>query len=196
MGALEVVTDDDANWVSWLLVGLLALAVGISVVRSEEVWAVFLVGTLGILLVPPVVFRDSSAMLPPEVTGLALLPAVVELVAPEWVTEYALYLGVAALAFAIVVELSLFTDVEMAPWFADATVVLTTMAAIGSWAIVQFYADQWLGTDFITSRYDLMREFIRGTIAGVLGAGVFELYFQFRTPAETKTPDVTGGEDG
>jgi hypothetical protein len=110
--------------------------------------------------------------------------------------EYALYLGVAAVAFAIVVELSLFTDVEMAPWFADVTVVLTTMAAIGAWAIVQFYADRFLGTDFIAGRIDLMHEFIRGTIAGVVAAGVFELYFQYRTPAETKTPDVTGGEDG
>ena len=196
MGTLDAVANDDANRVSWLLVGVLAVAVAVSVLRGNSIWTLFLAATLAILLVPPVVLRDFSEMLPPEVTGLAVLPALVEAVGPEWVTEYALYLGVGAMAFAVVVELSLFTDVEMSPWFADVTVVLTTMAAIGTWAIVQFYADRFLGTDLIVSRTNLMREFIRGTIAGIVAAGVFELYFQFRAPTEATTPDVTGGEEG
>jgi hypothetical protein len=135
-------------------------------------------------------------MLPPEVTAMAVLPGVTRALGPAWITEYATYIGVAAVALAVVVELALFTEAEMSPWFADMMVVLTTMAAIGVWAILQFYSDQYLGTEFFGSLDALMWEFIKATGAGVAAAVVFELYFEYQTPSDTNLADLPEGDSG
>jgi hypothetical protein len=195
MGELGSLADDGVG-VSWLLVGVLALAVLENVLDGDLIWTGFLVVTLVVLVLPAAVLRDRSATLPTEVTALAVLPGVSRAVGPAWVTEYAVYLGVAALALAVVAELSLFTAVEMAPWFADALVVLTTMAAIGVWAVLQFYSDQFLGTELIGSLNAVNWEFIRATVAGVVAAIVFELYFEYGVESDAGVSDVAEGESG
>lgn len=182
---------------SWVLVGLLALAVLENVRSGDAVWTGFLVVTFAILLFPPLAARDPWEMLPPEVVALAVLPGVVRALwrfGPTWVGEYATYVGVAAVSLAVVVELTRFTEAEMAPWFADATVVLMTMAAIGVWAIVQFYSDQYLGTDLLGSLNATMWAFVRATVAGVLAAVFFELYFHVRESVDANPPGSLRGE--
>ncbi|NIS31208.1 MAG: hypothetical protein GWN07_12825, partial [Actinobacteria bacterium] len=56
---------------------------------------------------------------------------------------------VAALALIIAVELHLFTPVLMTPSFAVLLVVVGTMAAAGTWAVVRWSADLLLGTTFL-----------------------------------------------
>ncbi|WP_158058086.1 hypothetical protein [Halorussus halophilus] len=191
---------DDANTGSWVLVGLLAIAVPENVFSGDLAWTVFMVGMVTILLLPPVAFRDPAAMLPPEVVGLAVLPAVTRAFwpfGPAWVGEYATYLAVAALALAVVTELALFTSAEMSPWFAAVTVLLTTMAAIGVWAVLQFYSDAYLRTDLLGSLDTLMWEFVQATVAGVIAALFFEVYFRTRAPMDASGSAVTDeGGDG
>ena len=194
MGGLESLADDWA--VSWLLAGVLALAVAENLADGDLIWTGFLAATLVVLVLPAAVFRDPSAVLPPEVTALAVLPGVTRAVGPVWATEYAVYLGVAALALAVVMELSLFTAVEMAPWFADALVVLTTMAAIGVWAVLQFYSDKYLGTELIGGLNAVNWEFVRATVAGVVAAAVFELCFEYGAGSHASVSDIAEGEDG
>lgn len=196
VGILDSATDDPSSATSWLLVGMLALAIPENVVHGDLVWTGFLLADLAILLLPAVALRDPSKILPPEITALAVLPALTRALGPAWLTEYATYFGVAALALAVVVEVSLFTEVEMAPWFADALVVLTTMAAIGVWAILQFYSDRYLGTDLLGGQHAVNWEFIRATVAGVVAAVVFELYFEYRAPSDRSVSDVAEGESG
>ncbi|WP_115865388.1 hypothetical protein [Halorussus litoreus] len=193
MAVLESLADDGGG-ASWLLVGLLALSIPVTLVSGDPVWTAFLVADLAVLVLPAVAFRDPEVMLPPEVTALAVLPGVSRVIAPAWVTEYATYVGVAAVSLAVVVEIALFTEAEMSERFAAAMVVLTTMAAIGVWAVVQFHADQYLGTDFIASPDALMWEFVRATAAGVVAAGVFHFYFRERDPRERVTLDASGDE--
>lgn len=198
MSALEAVTEGDAGWLSWLLLGVLVLTIPENVVYGDLVWTVFLAAAVVVLALPPLVARDPSVMLPPEVLALATLPAVTRTFwtfEPLWVGEYALYLAVAAVALAAVVEVTQFTDVEMAPWFADVTVVLATMAAIGVWAVLQFYSDQYLGTNLVGSLDTVMWEFIQATVAGVVAAVVFEVYFQVRAPVDAAGPGAMGEED-
>jgi len=193
MTVLESLADDGGG-ASWVLVGLLALSIPVTVVSGDPVWIAFLVADLAVLVLPAVAFRDPAVMLPPEITALAVLPGVSRVVAPAWITEYATYVGVAAVSLAVVVEIALFTEAEMSERFADAMVVLTTMAAIGVWAVVQFHADRYLGTEFIASPDALMWEFVRATAAGVVAAGVFRLYFRARAPRERVALDASGDE--
>ena len=196
MGALDLLGDEDVDGVSWLLVGILVLVILENLVHGDLVWTAFLLAGLVLLVLPAVVLRDPSAMLPPEVTVLVVLPGVTRALGPVWATEYATYLGVGAAALAAVVEVSLFTDTEMAPWFADAMVVLTTMAAIGVWAILQFYSDKYLGTELLGSQNAVMWEFLRATVAGLAAAVVFEFYFQHREPADAEASDLARGDGG
>lgn len=194
MSALESLAGDRAGELSWLFVALLVAAIGENLIRGDLIWTGLLVGALVILVLPAVAFRDPGTMLPPTVTALAVLPGVTRALGSGWVTDYATYLSVAAIALAVVVELTLFTDAEMAPWFADVMVVLSTMAAIGLWAILQFYSDTYLGTEFIESADEVMWEFIRATIAGVAAAALFEFYFEYREPDDPTPTDFASGE--
>lgn len=193
MVGLDTLTDDETG-ASWLLVGVLALATLENLLRGDLVWTGFLAVTLVVLVLPAVLARDASVTLPPTVTALAVLPGVTRAVGPAWVTEYATYVGVAALALAVVAELSLFTDVEMASWFADALVVLTTMAAIGAWAVVQFFSDQYLGTDLLASKNAANWEFIRATAVGIVAAAGFEFYFEHEVGDDASASDLAEGE--
>ncbi|NEU57890.1 hypothetical protein [Halorussus sp. MSC15.2] len=195
MGVLESLTDD-GGVVSWVLVGVLALAVLENLVDGDLVWTAFLVATVVVLVLPAAVLRDPHAMLPPTVTALAVLPGVTRAVGPAWATEYATYVGVAAVSLAVVAELTLFTEAELSPRFADAMVVLTTMAAIGAWAVLQFYSDRYLGTEFLGSAEAVMWEFVRATAAGVAAAVVFELYFEYETSSDTTIADLLEGDCG
>jgi hypothetical protein len=195
MGALKSLAGDGGR-LSWVLVGVLALAILENLADGRLIWTAFLGITLVVLVLPAVVLRDSSAMLPPAVTAMAVLPGVTRALGPEWITEYATYVGVAAVALAVVVELALFTEAELSPWFADAMVVLTTMAAIGVWAILQFYSDQFLGTELLGSADAVMWEFIRATGAGIAAAIVFELYFEHSTTSDANFADLSGGDSG
>jgi hypothetical protein len=183
MAVLESVADDGGT-LSWLLVATLPVAILQNLLGGSPIWTAFLLADLVILVLPAVVFRTPSAILPPEVTALAVLPGVSRAFDLALITDYAVYLGVAALALAVVVELALFTEAEMSEQFAAGMVVLTTMAAMGVWAVLQFYSDQFLGTELLESLDAMMWEFVRATVAGALAAGLFGLYFRQRDPAE------------
>lgn len=195
MDALASLVDDDSE-VSWLLSGALALSMLANLVDGDLVWTAFLGATLVVLVLPAVAFRDPSVMLPPTVTALAVLPGVTRALGPAWVTEYATYVGVAAVALAVVTDLALFTEAELAPWFADVLVVLTTMAAIGVWAVLQYYSDEFLGTDLVGGLNAVNLEFVRATLAGVVAGVVFDIYFEYETGSDATVSDVVEGESG
>ena len=194
MAVLQSIADDGGK-LSWLLVATLPVAILQNFLHGNPVWTAFLLADLAILVLPAVALRNPAAILPPEVTALAVLPGVTRAFDLVWFTDYATYLGVAALALAVVVELALFTEAEMSERFAAGMVVLTTMAAIGAWSMLQYYSDQFLGTDLLGSLDEMMWEFVRATVAGVVAAGVFELYFRRRDPAERVALDGAS-EDG
>ncbi|UPV98828.1 hypothetical protein M0R88_09815 [Halorussus gelatinilyticus] len=193
---LDSLSGERADRLSWLFVGLLVVAIVESVASHDLVWAAFLGLTLAILVLPPLLTEDWGTVLPPSVTALAALPAATRAFDLPWLTDYAVYVGVAAVALAVVVELAVFTDAEMAPWFADATVVMATMAAIGVWAVLQFYSDRWLGTDLLPTTDAVMWEFVRATVAGVAAAVVFEVHFAYLDPTDRRASDLSGGERG
>lgn len=182
----DLLDDQRTNAIiAWLVVGLLLAAVVGSVVDGTLLWGVFVAALAGIVLLPPLSYRNIDAMLPWEIMLLAALPVVGRLFATVPVTgNLATYLSVAAVALIVAVELQLFTSVKMTGRFAVVFVGVATMATAGVWAVVRWSVDQLLGTAFILDptrsehaiEEALMWEFVASTLAGV-GAGVlFALY--------------------
>ncbi|WP_121821300.1 hypothetical protein [Halostella salina] len=182
---------------AWLLVGFLGLVAVEELLVGELLWAGFAAAVFVLSLLPFVAYRSAEVMLPWEVIAVAALPVLGRAVATVPVTgTLATYISVAAVALIIAVQIHVFTDVDMTYGFAILFVVVTTMAAAGTWAVVRWAADIQLGTGFLDGFADperaLMMEFVYSFVAGIVAGVVFELYFRRRVKPEDRLPgDVT-----
>lgn len=165
---------------AWLLVAVLAGMFVNSVLEFDRQWIVFVGALGGIVLVPPVAFREWRVMLPWELLVLALLPVLVRGLFGGTVGTFAVYFALAAVALIVVVELHLFTSMHVTHWFAIVLVVMTTLASAAAWAVVQWNLDQYFGTAYLTTNEALMWEFVWVTLAGFAAGVVFDAYFRRR----------------
>ncbi|AHG04971.1 hypothetical protein HALDL1_16235 [Halobacterium sp. DL1] len=173
--------DSLANAViAWVFVGVLALALVESALDFDGQWLLFVAGVAAVVLVPPVAFRSWRAMLPWELLVLALLPILARGLFGGTGGTFAVYLSLAAVALVVVVELHLFTAMEVTHWFAVALVVMATLASGAVWAVVRWTADQYLGTAYLSTNEALMTEFLWVTLAGFAAGVLFDAYFRRR----------------
>jgi len=192
-------TERTNAMLSWALVALVVAVAGASVWAGDLTWSAFCAGIAALAVVPPVAYRNHRVMLPWEVFVVAFLPVLGHALATWWLTSaIATYLSVAALALVLVVELDVFTTVRMTDRVAAFVVVVATMAIAGLWAVVQWLSDVYLGTTLVyvarpvTPAVDavsldaLMWDFVAATACGVVGAGLFVLYFQRRVRADAR----------
>lgn len=150
----------------------------------------FTASVVVIATLPAFSLRNGWIMPPWEVLLLATLPTIGRLFATTIVTgQIATYVSVAALALLVAVDLNAFTPVEMSDSFAVLFVVVTTMATAGVWAMVRWIADLFLHTGFLTTDRALMLEFVASTIAGVVAAIVFVIYFRRIADPRERIPD-------
>jgi hypothetical protein len=194
-GIGRVLEDARTNAVvAWAVVAVAVVAAVANALAVAPLWAGFALAVVALALVPPLKFRDPTAMLPWEVLALATLPLVarvlVEFAALR--ADVVTYAAVAAIALVVAVELHLLTPVEMNDRFAVAFVVVATMAAAGLWAVVRYGSDVLLGTALLlppagldapeaalaAAERDLMLEFVASFVAGVGAGVVFEGYFR------------------
>jgi hypothetical protein len=166
--------------IAWLLVAVLALVFVDSALDFDRQWMVFVAAVGAIVLVPPVAFREWRVMLPWELLVLALLPILVRGLFGGTLGTFATYFALAALALVVVVELHLFTELEVTDWFAVVLVVLTTLASGAAWAVVRWNFDQYLGTSYLSDNHALMMEFVWVTLAGFAAGVLFDAYFRRR----------------
>lgn len=168
--------------IAWLLVAVLVLVFVDSVIGDDRQWMVFVAAVGAIVLVPPAAFREWRVMLPWELLVLALLPILVRGLGlfSGTVGTFATYFALAALALVVVVELHLFTALEVTHWFAVVLVVMTTLASGAAWAIVRWNFDQYLGTSYLSDNHALMMEFVWVTLAGFAAGVLFDAYFRRR----------------
>ncbi|QZP37815.1 hypothetical protein [Halobaculum magnesiiphilum] len=203
-GLRTVVEDRRANAViGWTVLAFLAASGGSELLFGQQVWGALVLALVAVALVPPVAFRNATAMLPWEVLALASLPAVGRtLIVGETVGgitftgRVTTYLAVATVALIVAVELDVFTPVRMTHSFAVFFVTIATMAAAGVWAVVRYFSDTFLGTrHMLDGRPEhaietaLMWDFVAATVAGVLAGLLFEYYFR-RRAAGTDRIDV------
>jgi len=165
---------------SWAVVGILALVFLESVLDVDLQWVVFVAFTGGVVLLPPVAYREWRVMLPWELLVLATLPILVRGVFGGQVGIFAAYLAVAGLALLVTVELHMFTALEVTHWFAVAFVVLTTMATVAGWSILRWHLDREFGTGYLSTNDALMGEFLWVMLAGFAAGVLFDAYFRRR----------------
>jgi len=188
--------------VGWVIVATLLAAGAGALFTDDPVWGAFVLVVAGLAVVPPVVTRHPTAMLPWEVLGLAALPAVgrtlfvgEQFVGVTLTGRIATFLAVAAVALVVTVELDAFTTVRMTESFAVAFVGLTTTAAAGVWALARYVADTLFGTQLLLDgrplqqvETALMWDFVAATLVGLVAGVVFELYFRRRHPPTDRLP--------
>ncbi len=165
---------------AWIFLAVLAVGFLESVLSGDLRWVVF-VGFVGVVvLLPPLAYRDWRVVLPWELLAIALMPILVRGLVGGTVGTFATYLSLAALALLVVVELHMFTQLTVTPWFAVAIVVMTTLAAVAVWTILRWNADRLLGTNFLVDNETLMIEWLYVTLAGVAAGVLFDSYFKRR----------------
>lgn len=184
---------------AWVIVAFLGLVAVEELVAGELLWAGFAAAVGVLSLLPILAYRSVEVTLPWEVVAVAALPVVGRAVATVPVTgTLATYLSVAAVALIIAVQLHVFTPVEMTYGFAIIFVVVTTMAAAGTWAVVRWAADLQLGTGFLVGYEDperaLMIEFVYSFVVGIVAGVVFELYFRRTVEPHERLPDEVAEE--
>lgn len=200
--AEDLLTDRRINAVfGWLLIGFLGLVVVQSFLADDLAWAIFVASIAVLCLVPPVAFRNPEVMLPAELVALAGLPTFGHVIATfETTSEFTVYVSVATLALILVVQLDLFTNVEMTVGFAIIFVALATLAAAGTWAVLRWTLDMTLGTNILlkpgidtdTIHDELMIEFVYSAVAGLVAGVIFEVYFRrFQAGATRTAVEVT-----
>lgn len=202
LGSLLTATRPNAI-LGWVLVGLIAVTAASNLLFGTPTWAVFAFSVAILLAVPPLVLGTPRAMIPWEVTLLAVIPIVAHSLAIQPVVgqspvlgQITMYLSVAAIALIVAVELHVFTPVQMSVRFAVLFVVIATLAMAGLWAIVRWGSDLTLGTTFIIDpalpeteqERLLMWEFVSSTVAGVLAGVFFEYYVRRKARTRDRLP--------
>ncbi len=175
---------------AWVILLFLFAAAAVELRTGEVVWTVFVLVVVVLGAVPAALQRDRHAMLPWELLALAALPVAGRVfVAGRTVGEVTLtgrvmtFVSVAAVALILAVLLDRFTPVRMNDTFAVVFVVVSTTAAAGIWAVVQWLSDIYLRTGFLDRPHAeeaLMWDFTAATMAGLLSALLFTYYFRRR----------------
>lgn len=175
---------------AWALVCVLALAGGWSALAGALLWASFAAASVAIALIPAVALRDATAMVPWEILAVAVLPLASTAVGvPAPLVEAATYLAVAALALLVVVELYAFSSMRMTARFGIVLTVLLTMATASLWTIVRYFADRYLGTNYLTglTQTELMWDLLLAIAVGTIGALCLGAYVRWRGLATVRT---------
>lgn len=195
MGRLDAVIRDNRinSAIAWVIVATLVLAAAVSVRIGEPVWAVFVAGCVGIIVLPAWVRRDPSVLAPWEILVFVALPIASQfLPLSDALADLTTFLAVLAVSVLVVVELHVFSPVEMTPRFAVVFVVLVTMATAGVWTIVQHAADVVLGTSTIQGKTALMWDLVFATAISLIAIPVLAIYFRWIDSVERR--GLTAGE--
>lgn len=178
---------------AWMLVAALVVAAAASVVVGEPVWAVFVAGGLVIVLLPMAVRRDPSVMPPWEVLLFATLPIASQFLdLPDVLADLAAFLALLAVGVLVVVELHVFSPVEMTARFAVGFIVLVTMAAAGVWTVLQYASDVYLGTALVGTKTTLMWDLVLATAVALVATPLLATYFRWIEAADVR--GLAGGD--
>ena len=158
----------------WFLTGALALGAAESLYTGAVLWAGLTLVVVAAAVLPPLVTRTWTVMVPWPVVALGAVAALLQGRSPE----LAGYLAVATLALLAVVELDAFTPVEMSRSFAVGFAALTTLAVQGCWIVAQYYSDRLLATAFLRSQRELQWDIVLVTGVSVAVAAGFQWYFR------------------
>lgn len=169
---------------SYSIVGLLLAFSILNIYNSKFDWAFFSFLTATIALIPSLIERDRKAIAPPELLLLASLPYILALnfSSIQSLIEISRFVAITSLSMIIVIQIHLFTEVEMTSRFAAFFVIVSTAAMASIWPIAQFYSDLYLNTQLLSNLNEMMWDIILATGTGVIGGIIFEIYLKYMEP--------------
>lgn len=178
--------------VGWALAGVVALSAAISALTGASIWSGFALLFVVVVVLPAVVTRDWTAMIPWPILSIAsiAIPARIAELYPGATG----HISIATLALVIVVELDGFTSIELSRRFAVGFAVLTTMAIEAVWIIVQFVSDWWFGTQYLTTQTALQYDIVAVTVVSFAIGVVFYWYLTRFGPTGIGNGSWTQGE--
>lgn len=168
----------------WAATGIVALGAAESLLANDLLWSGFELLMVAVIAFPALATGDWTALVPWPLPACAAFAGVVQ--AFELHPEAAGYVAVVTVALVVVVEMDVFTSVELSRRFAVAVAVMTTMAVQSWWTIAQFYSDAWLGTGFLSSQTELQWDLVVVTVVGFVMGGLFQLYFDRFGPEDAR----------
>lgn len=148
--------------VGWGLIAIVGIAGIVSVYTGPLLWAGFALLVALVASLPALFRRDWTATLPWPLLATAALATVAR--AAGVYREAAGYLAIVALALIVVIELVVFTPVELSRRFAVAFSIMTTMALQGVWIIAQAFSDRSLGSELLPSQTELQWDIVLVTV--------------------------------
>lgn len=165
------------------MTAIMIVAAAESFLTKAFLWGGFTLLVVAVVSLPATTTRDWLAMVPWPLLSLAAIAVVAK--ALHVYPEIAGDLAIAALALIVVINLDVYTSVELSRRFVVVFCVLTTMALEALWIIVQFYSDSWLGTGFLRSQTELQENIVVVTAVGFAVGALFYWYFMTFAPAGT-----------
>lgn len=175
--------------IGWTLIGIMALGAAESFLTNAILWGFFSLAIVAVAALPALADRDWTTMVPWLLVLVATIAVIARAVGVY--SEAAGYVATASLALMIVVELEVFTSVELSQWFAVSFAVMTALALQSIWIIAQFYSDLWLGTSFLSTQTELQEDIVIVTVVAIVVGGLFYWFFTRFEPAGTQPSDHT-----
>ena len=167
----------------WLTTAVVLLAAIESFLTGAYLWSGLAISIVVVLAVPAVTSGSPTAMVPWPLPAVAA--AAVVLRAVEFYPDITGYVAISSIALILVVELDVYTDVQLSRRFAIIFATMTTMALQAVWIIAQFYSDRWLGTVFLQSQTELQWDIVSITVVAIVLGSVFEWYFGRFDPVQS-----------
>ncbi|RBI58433.1 hypothetical protein DMJ13_26790 [halophilic archaeon] len=176
MAFSELVNSERVNAVvGWAMIAIVALGAAESLLTTATLWGGLSLFIVAVASLPALTTRNWKEMVSWPVLSVAAVAVVARAI--DVFSEIAGYVAIASLALVIVVEVDVFTPVELSNRFAVVFAVLTTMAIEALWIVAQFFSDTWLGTRFLRSQTELQEDIVIVTVVGFAVGGVFYWYF-------------------
>ncbi|SFS93236.1 hypothetical protein [Halostagnicola kamekurae] len=193
MNLERLVHDERLNAaIAWVLTAIVSASALESAFTGDLLWGGFELVVVAVVTAPAISFRDWTAMVSWPLLGVATVAFGAG--AAGFPFETTVYLAIGALALIVVVELEAFTSVELSRRFAVGFAAMTTMALQALWTVAQFYADRWLGTEYLRSQTELQWDFVVVTAVALVLAAVFQWYTDRFDPVGAVTRAANGAD--
>lgn len=171
-------TNAVLGWASALVVVIAAVE---SFLTDALLWGGLALLVATVVSLPAVVTGDPSEMVP---WPLPFVAAAAVVLRPVGIfPDIAGYVAIGSVALVLVVELDVYTEIELSRRFAVVFATMTTMALQALWIIAQFYSDRWLDTALLRSQTELQWDIVHVTVVGVVLGLLAEWYFARVEPA-------------
>lgn len=171
-----LVHDERVNAVlGWAMTGIVALAAIESFLTDAYLWGSLAVLIVAIVALPAAVTGRMTAMVPWQIPFVAAAAVVVR--AFEFYPDITGYVAIGTISLMVVVELDVYTEVELSRRFGVVFATMTTMSLQAFWIIAQYYSDRWLGTEYLLSQIELQWDIVYVTAVGIALGMLAEWYF-------------------